>query len=436
MLGLLLLLTPVSAFLATDVLAAAKAEGRTAVLAGGSGGESEHDFLLSDLRDLYARLSARGWDVRVAAGPSDGALPRSVKGTNANIKRAIMEAAEGGRSGDELLVVIHSHGRSREKEWGQQSHSIVSQDKDPSGAEPGLDLDALGPVLDTAAARGVRVALVDLSCYSGATQGLLKFPASCTATLAAADYVSFCSGRPEERHFSSRFLELPKPGTGISLEEQFLAARRADLDSVNLPQISSRATPARKSWNELLTTVDPLDVYEDLKNYRAGPKPFDPSRILAELPKNGSLIAELKTRLARLLATRARLESEVGGMAKASDDDTLELRLPGREPFKISPGNLADLLDHVEKPGDLDGYSDVQRRLIAQLAPALSSPALTSLAKPLADFRARKARFDSDEDALATDAGKAMDVERELYDLLARPVPDPAVSAACGTFAL
>src|SRR5205814_870973 len=124
------------------------------------------------------------------------------------------------KAGDRVLLVFHSHGLKQRADWGQQSHSITSEDADASGSEPGFDLDRLQPALLDAAKRGVKTALVDLSCYSGASLALRG--TACTATLASRKYVSLCSGRPEERLFASHFMKLPPAGTRVSLEEQFL----------------------------------------------------------------------------------------------------------------------------------------------------------------------------------------------------------------------
>ena len=150
---------------------------------------------------------------------------------------------------------------------------------------------------------GSKTALVDLSCYSGATLALRG--TACTVTLASKKYVSLCSGRPEERLFASHFMKLPPAGTPVSLEDQFKQSRKEDLDSVNLPQISSRKTPGVDAWDDFLEKVDPLDIYEALKDLRTGYKEFSAKQLLKGLK---DAPADFSDRLKKILSLREKVE--------------------------------------------------------------------------------------------------------------------------------
>ncbi len=324
-----------------------------ALLAGGSGeppGEALKDnFFVQDLKEYRSRLIARGWQVRVVLGARAGLLPGSRPATNANLRQAITNLLAKAQPGDHVLLLFHSHGREPESQWGQQSHSLVSEDRDASGVDPGFNLDAIEPWLNAAKARGVVIGLVDLSCYSGNTQALEG--ASCTVSLAAPHYVSICSGRAEERAFNSHFFQLPSPGPPISLEAQFLRAREADQNSINLPQISSRPTPALEQWDQLLTGLDPLDLTEDLKNYRAGAPPYDPKPLLQAIQASPAAPA-LKSRIAHtveeMIKKRGELEKRMPDLARDLDERTLALHLPHeKKARKVSPGMLAELLEKI-----------------------------------------------------------------------------------------
>ncbi len=411
---------------------------RLAVLAGGSGEEEEENFLIEDLRNFRTSLAARGWDVRAVAGARDGLIGSSKKATGANILATVRDTLARAASGDQALIVIHSHGLEQEPAWGQRTHSIASEDIDPSGAQPGFDLDTLEPELVRARDRGVRVALVDLSCYSGRTQ-VMAGPA-CTLTLAAPAYVSFCSSREEERHFTASFFGALKGSrnTSIDLESHFLESRRRDRDSVNLPQLSSRSTPGATLWSELLAGLDPLDLTGDIAGARAAVQmpSFKPLRDLVrrEVATMG-LTAPLRAKAleisSRMIARRERIEHALPQLAAQFDRKSLTVNIPGRAPLPISPGNLSDLLgrlDRTEHP--LDGLSHPGRALLTALEP-LRPEIEGSLSLPLKQFRELDAHIREEAASLEEDAGFLLNLEREIYELKSSRTAD-----GCSSFHL
>jgi hypothetical protein len=416
--------------------AAEAAPRRRALLLGASGEEKAENFFVQDLRGFRKALVARGWEVEAVVGARPGILPGSRPTTARELRRALDQALGAAKKGDQLLILVHDHGLAREAYWGQRAHSIVTEDRERKGYEPGFDLDVMIPALAAASARGARVAVADFSCYSGATQRLAA-AAACVLTLAAEPYISLCSGREEERLFGARFFRLPPPGRAASLEEQFLAARREDKDSINIPVISSRSTPALAGFTAFLKEVDPLDTYEDLKELRAGAKPFDPKPLLAELDAlqpDKTLRARVAEALDRAVKSRKRLEDAMPALAKDYDGASLVVDLPGRDPLPLSPGNLTELLEPIRKPGadpyQAEGFSHAQRTLMAALQKEQGRLA-RKFAAELGAFGTRREAFDVESDELARAAGDLFNVERELYDEKSR-----AVAEGCRAFAL
>jgi hypothetical protein len=412
---------------------------RAAFLAGGSGETIQPNFFIEDFKGLRAALLKRGWKVATVAGSKDGELPGSVRATNANLVQGLAHTLASVKSGGEALLVFHSHGRQREKQWGQRSHSIVSEDKDLTGADIGFDLDTIEPELITAHARGVRVAVVDLSCYSGSTQELKG--ASCKVTLAADDYVSLCSGRQEERSFNSYFFNLPeKP---VSLEEQFLQARRQDVLSINLPQISSRATPALAGWENYLKDADPLDTYEELKNLQKGAPRFDSRKLMGEVDrwiasqkagdpgKLKALRSEIEAKLRLMSALRSKIEDKLKVLVKDYDDVTLPVELERRAPTTLSLATLAELAD-VHKDGKVpETYSAAQRTFLKAMEPKFGE-FLVSNAERLTAFRGRREQYDRLIEEMEQGAGALFESERKLYELQ----PEPQGANPCRDFTI
>jgi hypothetical protein len=389
-----------------------------ALLAGGSGEpDAKSNFFLRDLSDFKQALAARGWKVSVVAGAGSSRLAAKAA-TNAELAAASAQTLKAAQAGDEVLLLYHSHGIRQRADWGQKSHSITSEDEDSSGNAPAFDLDRIEPALKEAEARGVKTALVDLSCYSGATLSL-QGP-TCTVTLASKKYISLCSGRPEERLFASRFFKLPPPGGKVSLEAQFLQARRADLDSINLPQISSRKTPAVDAWDDFLETVDPLDVYEDLQNLRTGAKPFQPKMLVAALKGASDSFAE---KLKQVVALRARLEAAMPTLADDYDKEELAFDLPSGAKLKLSPASLADLLDAASSGKIPEEWDDTQRRRVGEVRTSVGALA-ERFKKEVTAFRERRKEFDELTAKLERGAGELMSLERGIYDQSAEPSGD------------
>ncbi len=384
---------------------------RLAFLAASNAENPEDSFFKKDLQEFSDRLRRRGWKLLWA--------PSSPQGWAASLKHAQTSL----KAGDSFLVVLHGHGSEREIAFGQSTHTWMLDSR-------GIDLDSLQAPLQESSQRKIRTALVDLSCYSGATQAFQG--ASCTVTLAAPGYLSLCSGRPEERLFTSHFFELPEAPTKTDLETQFLSARKEEEKSTNLPQISSRTTPGLPFWDEVLRELDPLDVFEDLRNLRNLPHPLNEAKFQERISTIPGLSASHRERLAVQLKqafnARRELERQIAPLIQDYRDHWVNISTPGGE-RKVTAGHLGDLLDRPENlsaPGET-----LLRELQAQEPFPPDEKALPALA----EYRRRREQFDRGIRHLEEQAGKLLNLEREIYQAHSQTVPGQP-GMACREFSL
>ena len=382
-----------------------------AFLAASNAENPDDSFFKQDLKDFADRLRSRGWKTRWA--------PSSPQGWPAALQNAQASLQEG----DSFLVILHGHGSERELAYGQLTHTWMLDSR-------GVDVDTLQAPLQTARLRKVRTALVDLSCYSGATQAFQG--ASCTVTLAAPGYLSLCSGRPEERLFSSHFFDLPEAKTKTDLETQFLSARKEEEKSTNLPQISSRTTPGLQLWDDLLRELDPLDAFDDLRNLRKSPQPLNETKFQERFSKLPGLTASHRERLAiqlkQAFQARRELERQMDPLFQDYKDHWVELSTPGGS-RKVTAGHLGDLLDRPEN------LSAPAAELLRDLQDQEPFPPEEKGLPALTDYRKRREKFESGTRELEVQAGKLLNLEREIYQAHSEPVPGQP-GMACREFSL
>ncbi len=254
-------LTAALAFIATPA-ALPDHPGRYAVLIGGTDDPSAPQMFSNDFNRFQTGLKARGWSVRTVFGNStDGKVTDAAPSDIDTVNRTLDDAIAHAKSGDEVLIFIHTHGSPA------RSDSVPGHEVVISGGR--FDTASLRPRLETLSQRGVKTAFVDLSCFSGTSQALntaqsapaTAHPANlaCIATLAAPDYVSVCSGAYRAQSFTRAFTDLPQGAT--DLESQFLKARAADDSGVNVPYISSRDAPEAQIFWDIIAQSDPSGEY-------------------------------------------------------------------------------------------------------------------------------------------------------------------------------
>ncbi len=225
---------------------------KRAVLVGGTGEEfAKENVFTKDFAKFRGNLEKRGWNVEVNFDGPKFRLPNANLATNENIKASLANVETSSHAGDEVLLFFHGHGQK--KSGGQKTHNFITEDQN------GFDMDALQDTAARLTAKGVKVAVVDLSCYSGNTQAL-DLPSACVLTLGSKDYVTVCSDADNASAFTSAFTDFNAADRGLNLQDQFLKARKFDTKSPNFPQLSSLVTPARPAFDRFLKSTDPDGV--------------------------------------------------------------------------------------------------------------------------------------------------------------------------------
>lgn len=230
-----------------------------ALIAGGSGEDlNKENFFAADFKAYKENLEKRNWKVTVLFDNDTSKVPGSQTATNNNIDEGINRIIEKLKPDDQVLLNFHAHGRDSNMRFGGH-HSIMSE------SPGGYSLSKLDSYADAIKAKGAKLAVVDLSCYSGHTQNLHGIDGKhaergCVVSLASERYVSICSGDSASNSFTSAFINLPKPPAKVNIEEHFLKSREKDSSSSNLPQISSIKLPASNFWDFFLSVGDPNSI--------------------------------------------------------------------------------------------------------------------------------------------------------------------------------
>lgn len=332
---------------------------KTALLIGGSGEDfSTNNFFTDGFTTYQETLKSRDWNVQTLFDGEKGAIGNSKPATNANIDSALEKIVASAQSGDEVLLYVNAHGLEHQL-GAERTHHIFTEDQD------GYSVDKLQEAADSLAKKGVKVALVDLSCYSGTTQsvggskGLVKdWKAEkkareqakkdlnyCIATLAANTYVSVCGMTPKGTlGFTNTFVNLPKKGS-FNMEEQFLAARAHDESAGDLPELSTLNYPITGRWSRFLNTFDPEQVHRDEFFKHLDDK---------EIETEGHFVSELNTAGACKMSNE--ISSEIDKLVKNLDQAKGKLL----EPFE------KNITDEVNKlPGITAKLDPIYHRILS-----------------------------------------------------------------------
>ncbi len=163
------------------------------------------------------------------------------------------------KSGDQLLVMINSHGGAATD--SAKSHLITAGATDGplnlqtlAGAVGIVNLDQLQELIKLANDKGVKLGIVDFSCHSGNTLKLAN-EKTCVISAAGSDHFAYTL-------FASDFTHNMK--TGKSLEQVFLETRRKTADT-SYPMIST--TAGQEINSQLYPKLSPyLNFDKDLLN--------------------------------------------------------------------------------------------------------------------------------------------------------------------------
>lgn len=201
----------------------------------GGGGEPPGDGTIFDQGVSYFTpfMPGSGWNVRPyfnGGHKTSENIARKMFGdknkpmTSRNIKdeiASLKKRIESGdlAPGDQLMMTLYTHGANPKA--GQKSHSVSTTD----GL---LDLDELISLRDLAERKGVKLAIVDMSCHSGSTLNL------------ASDKTCVVSATGDGLGYTTSAESIGKNLIrGLSLERAFMRSRRIPVGAA--PQISSPA---------------------------------------------------------------------------------------------------------------------------------------------------------------------------------------------------
>jgi hypothetical protein len=131
------------------------------------------------------------------------------------------------KSGDQIIVYIATHGGP--KGQGAETHDVATIDGT-------MNLNILVDLKKKAEAHGVKLALIDQSCFSGSMQ-TLKSPTTCVVSASTPDKSAYFG---ETDEFAFHFSESILHQNNSNLEAVFLNARKA-VSSAGQPMISTQA---------------------------------------------------------------------------------------------------------------------------------------------------------------------------------------------------
>ena len=171
------------------------------------------------------------------------------------------------KDGDQLMISIDTHGA--ESDYKELTHKIAlgfgtaTNLNNLAGAKV-VNLDALKDLADLAAQKGVKLAVIDLSCFSGNTQKIAN-PKTCVITGTGPDQYGY-AGTIDYKifkypiTFGSKFFSQMKKGK--NLEQTYLDARMTG----NVPDYPMISTIAGKNVDDKLykLLVNFLDYNDEI----------------------------------------------------------------------------------------------------------------------------------------------------------------------------
>ena len=139
--------------------------------------------------------------------------------------------------GDQLMLIVSTHG-SMKKTDKEKTHDVsvtggAVQNFDTAEGSRMVSMDKLENLVALAEKKGVKLAIIDLSCHSGNTLALNK-PNTCIISATGPNHYGYAGNTPAP--FTNAFID--KMQKGKTLEEVFLNARDS-FNDLSFPMISS-----------------------------------------------------------------------------------------------------------------------------------------------------------------------------------------------------
>ncbi|MDD4976164.1 MAG: hypothetical protein PHY93_17540 [Bacteriovorax sp.] len=201
------------------------------------------------------------------------------------------------KRGDQLLLIMNTHGLNNTSD--EKTHSIITSPVDGESYKSAegarfASMDEFEKITALAEEKGVKLALIDLSCYSGNTLRLRK-KNICIITTTGENQLGYSDnlGTPKNKlmTFEGRFLNGMRKGE--NLENLFLNSRK-DSHFQDFPMIS---TDAGILMNDLIFKIlEPYLVFNIQKKYDFSER-YDSKNIPEALCKTQNEFSEIKKRL-------------------------------------------------------------------------------------------------------------------------------------------
>jgi hypothetical protein len=168
-----------------------------------------------------------------------------------SIVKKYIEKIETMNKGDQLLIMLDSHGAEKSSATPELTHQLaVSSSQGENNLNDlsktvNISLDNLKTLSNLALKKGVNLAIIDFSCHSGNSLSLANSQ-TCVISSTGPKHFSYAN-------FSDAFIKNMKKGQ--SLEDVFLTTRKSD----NMPTYPMISTPEGMSITQ--------DFYEALRPY-------------------------------------------------------------------------------------------------------------------------------------------------------------------------
>ena len=256
----------------------------------GGGGEPKGETTIFDgeIKRVGNFINSYDWDSTVSfngghakteeliknkMSKAKNAGPFIEKNYNAMMDEMIYKLESGElKAGDQLMIAIDTHGAKRSSgKDAEKTHRVAMSFSEAreltnlSGART-VDLDKLDKIVELASQKSVKLAVADLSCYSGNLLNI-KNDKVCLISGSGPEQYSYGAGilklgflsfSPTST-FTSKFFDSLKKGK--NLEDIFLSARIASVDTPDFPMIN---TSAGVAINDLIyKMITPYLDYND-----------------------------------------------------------------------------------------------------------------------------------------------------------------------------
>ena len=249
----------------------------------GGGGEPKGNSTIfdGDVNLMSGFLNkSKDWDTTVSFNGGHAKTEEIIKNKMPNAKNAgdfteksynsmideMIQKIESGelKSGDQLMININTHGARRSKEATHKialSRTTATNLSTLQGAST-VSLDRMEALAKLAGDKGVKLAIIDSSCFSGNLLNINNDKV-CMISATGTDQYGY-AGTVDAFFFTMKFTFtgnfVGKFKKGVNLEDAFLRAR----ESSNTPDFPMISTPEGRAVNELIyKMISPYLTYND-----------------------------------------------------------------------------------------------------------------------------------------------------------------------------